>query len=90
MKEATNTEPGAISVADEAEEVIEAVLGTRQVGYISDVTNIFNQWPQTTWRQYSANPPRFPRPFYNGDRRSWTRPTLKGELVRRMTNTKAA
>ncbi|MEW8318762.1 MAG: hypothetical protein AB2660_16580 [Candidatus Thiodiazotropha sp.] len=79
-----------INIDTEAEAMIEAVLGNRQMGYIADVEDIFSQHPQTTGRQYSADPPRFPKPIFNGSRRAWTRATLKGELVRRMTTTKAA
>lgn len=79
-----------INIDAEAEAMLKAVLGNRQMGYIADVKVIFNQHPQTTWRQYSATPPTFPKPMFNGNRRAWTRNTLKGELVRRMTTTKAA
>lgn len=77
-------------ITTEAERIIKAVLGNRQIGFIADTEDIFSQHRQTTGRQYSADPPRFPKPFYNGDRRSWTRDTLKKELIRRMKTTKAA
>ncbi|MCG7961261.1 MAG: hypothetical protein N0E54_01020 [Candidatus Thiodiazotropha taylori] len=79
-----------INIDAEAEAMVKAVLHNRQMGYIADVEVIFNQHPQTTWRQYSAAPPQFPKPIFNGSRRAWTRATLKGELIRRMTSTKAA
>ena len=78
------------STLDEmVEQMLNAVLGERQVGYMPDMKRVWNRSGQTIWRYYRKSKV-ISDPTHVAGQRAWPRPVMKADLKRAMANDKQA
>ncbi len=66
-----------------ADQMLDNVLGPRQIGYTSDLENLYGQHRQTIWRRRKDG--SISEAVHLGGRRAWTRSAIKADLVRALS-----
>ncbi len=66
-----------------ADQMVDNVLGPRQIGCTSDLENLYGQHRQTIWRRRKDG--TLSPPVHLGGRKAWTRTVIKADLVRALS-----